>query len=161
MTYETAVIPKAIKPHLTIRHGLLGTIKTDRLIGDRKRTPTTISHCEGALRPARHTPVLSGDLDVSRPRPVMAVNCGDFNCRRAGQKNHDTFFRGPIYISTEASFPRRPLRHVAWSQPGHSSHSHWCNAVLTSAERVITLRLTNRLMSNMFLLLKYSSTGLC
>ncbi len=73
MTYETAVIPKAVKPHITIRHGLLATVKTDRLIGDRKRTPTTISHCEGALRPARHTNVLSGDLDVSRPRPVMAA----------------------------------------------------------------------------------------
>ncbi len=59
------MIPRALKPHFTIRHGLLRTVKTDRLIGDRKRTPTTISHCEGAL--------LSGDLDVSRPRPVMAA----------------------------------------------------------------------------------------
>ena len=73
MTYETAVIPKAVKPHYTIRHGLLGTVKTDRLIGDRKRTPTTISHCEGALRPAQHTAVLSGDLDATGWAAVMAA----------------------------------------------------------------------------------------
>ena len=40
----------------------------------------TISHCEGALRPAQHRPVLSGDLDVldgppswrqrGRPQPI-------------------------------------------------------------------------------------------
>ncbi len=59
MTYETAVLPKAVKPHFTIRHGLLGTVKTDRLIGDRKRTPTTISHCEGALRPAADLSILT------------------------------------------------------------------------------------------------------
>ncbi len=52
MTYETAVIPKAVKPHLTIRHGLLATVKTDRLIGDRKRTPTAISHREDVIDPA-------------------------------------------------------------------------------------------------------------
>ncbi len=33
--------------------------------------PATISHCEGALRPARHTPVLSGDLDATGESAVM------------------------------------------------------------------------------------------
>lgn len=73
MTYETAVIPKAVKPHFTMRHGLLGTVRTDRLIGDRKRTPTTISHCEGAPRPAPHTAVLSGDLEATGLAAVMAA----------------------------------------------------------------------------------------
>ncbi len=73
MTYETAVIPKAVKPQFTIRHGLLATVKTDRLIGDRKRTPTTISHCEGVPRRAPYTPVLSSNLDASESRLVMAA----------------------------------------------------------------------------------------
>ncbi len=33
----------------------------------------TISHCEGALRPARHTLLLSGDLDATGSAAVMAV----------------------------------------------------------------------------------------
>ncbi len=70
MTYETAV---ALKPHFTIRHGCWELAK---LTGDRKRTPTTISHCEGALRPARHTPVLSGDMDATGAAPscLLRVN---------------------------------------------------------------------------------------
>ncbi len=33
----------------------------------------TISYCEGALRPAQHTPVLSGDLEVTGWAAVMAA----------------------------------------------------------------------------------------
>ncbi len=50
MTHETAVIPTALKPHATIWHGLVGTVRTDRLSGDRKPTPTTIWHL-GHLAP--------------------------------------------------------------------------------------------------------------
>ncbi len=33
----------------------------------------TISHCEGALRPVQHTPVLSGELDATGWGAVMPV----------------------------------------------------------------------------------------
>ncbi len=33
----------------------------------------TVSHCEGTLRPAQHTPVLSGDLDATGWAAVMAA----------------------------------------------------------------------------------------
>jgi hypothetical protein len=35
MAYETAVIPWAVKPHFTNRQGLLGTVKSDRLAGEK------------------------------------------------------------------------------------------------------------------------------
>ncbi len=72
VTYETAVISRALKPHLTIRHGLLGTVKTDRLIGDRKRTPTTISHFEGMARTAPATGIAKRDNSVFVEAPNVS-----------------------------------------------------------------------------------------
>ncbi len=37
----------------------------------------TISHCEGALRPAQQTPVLSGDLDIYRSANELIKQYGD------------------------------------------------------------------------------------
>ncbi len=43
-----------------------------------KARPVTFSHCEGALRLAPHTPVLSGDLDATGWAAVMAaIHCSD------------------------------------------------------------------------------------
>ncbi len=42
-------------------------------MGDEKPGPVTISHCEGALRPAQHTPVLSGDRNATGWAAVMAA----------------------------------------------------------------------------------------
>ncbi len=37
----------------------------------------TVSHCEGALRPAQHTPVLPGDLDIYRSANELIKQYGD------------------------------------------------------------------------------------
>ncbi len=42
-------------------------------MGDEKPGPVTISHFEGALRPAQHTLVLTGDLNTIGWTAVMAA----------------------------------------------------------------------------------------
>ena len=68
---NTIGIPKAIPTRSC--HDRLGSALDRGLFSDEKLGPVIVSHCEGAHRPVQHTPVLSGDLDVSRSRPVMAA----------------------------------------------------------------------------------------
>ncbi len=73
MTYETTIIPRALKPYSTRWPGLAGTVRIDRPIGDRKRAPMTLSHFEGMVRAAQYTCVASVDVNAPGSRPVMAA----------------------------------------------------------------------------------------
>ena len=120
MTYETAVISRALKPHLTIRHGLLGTVKTDRLIGDRKRTPTTISHFEGMVREAQYTCVASVDVNASGSRLDMAAKELAAACQSPKPRAHGSELYGPPE-------PRRPITSDLRQEPGAlAAHAGIC-----------------------------------
>jgi hypothetical protein len=52
MTDEAAIIPREFRPHSTICLGLVGTVKANRLIGDKVCVPVAISRREDDIEPA-------------------------------------------------------------------------------------------------------------